>query len=175
MRFAQGAQAALAYERSLFNPQACNWPDLRNSDIDEPVYRVAWCHGAAGIGLTRLRMAQLSDDPALDAEIAAAVGTTVRKGFGRNHSLCHGDLGNLELLFESVRQHNIAISADELETITSRILGSIETTGWRCGTALDVETPGLMVGIAGMGYQLLRLAVTNRVPSVLLLDPPRTD
>jgi hypothetical protein len=30
-----------------------------------------------------------------------------------------------------------------------------------------------MPGLAGIGYQLLRLAATERVPSVLTLEPPR--
>jgi lantibiotic modifying enzyme len=38
----------------------------------------------------------------------------------------------------------------------------------------DVTAPGLMTGIAGMGYQLLRLAEPGRIPSVLLLEPPST-
>jgi lantibiotic modifying enzyme len=37
---------------------------------------------------------------------------------------------------------------------------------------MGVETPGLMLGIAGTGYQLLRLASPEQIPSVLLLAPP---
>jgi lantibiotic modifying enzyme len=35
-----------------------------------------------------------------------------------------------------------------------------------------VETPGFMVGLAGIGYQLLRLAEPENVPSALVLAPP---
>jgi hypothetical protein len=35
-----------------------------------------------------------------------------------------------------------------------------------------VESPGLMTGLAGIGYALLRLAEPHRVPSVLGLAPP---
>jgi lantibiotic modifying enzyme len=31
-----------------------------------------------------------------------------------------------------------------------------------------------MTGIAGIGYELLRLAAGERLPSVLALEPPRT-
>jgi lantibiotic modifying enzyme len=41
------------------------------------------------------------------------------------------------------------------------------------GVPLGVETPGFMVGLAGIGYQLLRLARPDEVPSALLLAPPR--
>jgi lantibiotic modifying enzyme len=35
-----------------------------------------------------------------------------------------------------------------------------------------VETPGLFVGVAGVGWQLLRFAEPARVPSILTLEPP---
>jgi lantibiotic modifying enzyme len=38
---------------------------------------------------------------------------------------------------------------------------------------LGVETPGLMTGLAGIGYQLLRLAAPDIIPSVLVLEPPK--
>jgi len=34
---------------------------------------------------------------------------------------------------------------------------------------------GLMTGLAGIGYGLLRLANPDRVPSVLVLEPPRLE
>jgi type 2 lantibiotic biosynthesis protein LanM len=47
--------------------------------------------------------------------------------------------------------------------------------GWRCRTPLAVETPGLLSGLAGIGYELLRLAEPELVPSVLALEPPVID
>jgi lantibiotic modifying enzyme len=52
------------------------------------------------------------------------------------------------------------------------VLGSIERDGWRCGTRAGVLSPGLMNGLAGIGLGCLRLAEPERVPSVLVLDPP---
>jgi class II lanthipeptide synthase len=52
------------------------------------------------------------------------------------------------------------------------ILESIDRDGWRCANPLGVESPGLMTGLAGIGYELLRVAEPKRVPSVLLLEPP---
>ena len=37
---------------------------------------------------------------------------------------------------------------------------------------LERVSPGLMTGLAGMGYALLRLAEPAHVPSVLMLAPP---
>ena len=49
----------------------------------------------------------------------------------------------------------------------ANILDSIDCEGWQCGGPQAVETPGLMLGLAGIGYQMLRLAEPDRVPSVL--------
>ena len=45
--------------------------------------------------------------------------------------------------------------------------------GWVCGTPSPAETPGLMIGLAGIGYNLLRFADPAAVPSLLLAEPPR--
>jgi len=52
------------------------------------------------------------------------------------------------------------------------ILESINDNGWVTGVPLGTETPGLMTGLAGIGYELLRLAAPEKVPSVLLIEPP---
>jgi lantibiotic modifying enzyme len=51
-------------------------------------------------------------------------------------------------------------------------VASLEANGPVTGVPLGVETPGLMTGLSGIGYQLLRLAAPDEVPSVLLLAPP---
>ena len=47
---------AVAYERSVFAPEAGNWPAHRLAMAVEPAKSepCAWWHGAAGIGLARL-------------------------------------------------------------------------------------------------------------------------
>ena len=60
----------------------------------------------------------------------------------------------------------------DFKYLTAMIINDIEQNGWRCGVDFDIETPGLMVGLAGIGYQLLRIAEPDRVPSILLLEPP---
>jgi lantibiotic modifying enzyme len=133
----------------------------------------AWCHGAAGIGLARLRSLEHMDDEELRAEIDVAIETTARDGFGANHALCHGDLGNLELLLQASRVLDRPHLRERAEGIASSILLDLRTSGWRTGVALGVEHPGLMTGLAGIGYGLLRLASPQVVPSLLTLEPPK--
>lgn len=64
----------------------------------------------------------------------------------------------------------------QVERLTAMLLASIETQGWVSGVPFGIETPGLMTGLAGIGYELLRLAAPEQVPSVLLLaSPPSQD
>ncbi|MGK7904134.1 MAG: type 2 lanthipeptide synthetase LanM family protein [Hormoscilla sp.] len=158
-RFREGASAAIAYERSqLAGGENLTYPPI-------------WCNGISGIGLGRLHSLKYMDDAQTRREINTAVNATLERGFGLNHCLCHGDLGNLELLRSA--GEIIPFTENQIDRLTATIVESMNKHGWLCGTLLGVETPGLMIGLAGIGYGLLRLASPDRVPSVLLLAPPK--
>jgi type 2 lantibiotic biosynthesis protein LanM len=180
-RFRQAAHLAMRYERSLFSPEQQNWPDLRTPHpagaVPEPggpfpLSMTAWCHGAPGIGLGRLASLRYLDEPEMREEITVALATTIERGFGFNHSLCHGDLGNLETVLLASRVLHTSFFDEHLKRLTAMIVESMQCNGWRTGTPLGVQTPGFMTGLAGIGYQCLRLAAPAHVPSVLLLEAP---
>ncbi|MCX4385687.1 type 2 lanthipeptide synthetase LanM family protein [Micromonospora peucetia] len=164
-RYAEAGRSALEFDRSLFDPASGNWADLRRPGL----LSNAWCHGAPGIGLSRVRIRQaLTRRPlplldGLDAEIAVALGTTFTHGFGRNHSLCHGDLGNLDLPLLA-GSDPAAVGA-----VVDGVLRDVAAHGWRCANPAGLDSPELMTGLAGIGYQLMRLAEPERVPSLLTL------
>ena len=178
-RFRTTAMQAEAYERSLFSRENGNWPDLRKLDTpfqatdgDQYSFMTTWCYGAPGIGLARLSSIEQVDGAAIRAEIDTSLRTTMSHGFGLNHSLCHGDIGNLELLLQASSVLDKPEWGFQVERIAAMILDSFDRYGWLCGNPLRVESPGLMTGLAGIGYGLLRLAAPSRVPSVLVLAPP---
>jgi lantibiotic modifying enzyme len=177
-RFRDCALRALAYDRSLFVPELGSWEDIRVFAEKPGVTRssqtsmVAWCHGAAGIGLGRLGALHQLDDGRIRDEIDAALAATIDFGFAINHSLCHGALGNIELLLTAARLLGRPEDRAALEAATAAVVGSIEANGPVTGVPLGVETPGFMTGLAGIGYELLRLAEPDKIPSVLLLAPP---
>ncbi|GEO03592.1 type 2 lantibiotic biosynthesis protein [Adhaeribacter aerolatus] len=168
----------IQYERTLFVPERNNWLDLRKASTSTPESHndmVAWCTGAAGIGLARLKMLDFLHDNQVVEEIEAAIQTTTHQGFGRNHSLCHGDFGNLELLADAAAIFEDEALQAKTGKITQVLLQSIQEHGLLCGTAQNIEIPGFMTGIAGIGYQMLRLSGAASLPSILLLDPPVTN
>jgi lantibiotic modifying enzyme len=132
----------------------------------------AWCHGAAGIGLARLACMSYLDDELVRGEIDLALETTRAEGFGWNHSLCHGDLGNVELLLQAGCLLGDPYWCGQARHVGAAILKTITRDGWFCANPVGVESPGLMTGLAGIGHGLLRLADPHHVPSILTLDPP---
>ena len=169
-RFERAALSAFDYERSLFSPKHGNWPDLRNNGACD--FAAAWCHGAPGIGLSRICALPYMADPVLMGEIKSALSATLTQGFGCNHTLCHGDLGNADILLSASEMLAQSPWQAHANHVAATAIESACESGWICGNPLGVESPGLMTGIAGIGYAFLRLAAPQSIPSVLALAPP---
>ena len=175
-RFLDAGLAGFAGEREQF------WTDLdrliRAAGGEKPppesTVAVAWCYGAPGVGLTRLRAyphARNEEERALlRQEIDQAVRRTLARGPGQNHCLCHGDLGNLDFLYQAQERFPSPELAADIHRFLEIVLASLDRDGWLCGTRGSIESPGLMNGFAGIGLGLLRLAEPGRVPSVLGLE-----
>jgi lantibiotic biosynthesis protein len=175
------AREALRYERSCFNPAEGNWPDFRPQPgqvASLPGYPVAWCHGATGIGLSRLRLLEfVADDPQLRPEVDAALQTASRylsqpkDGFLRDFSYCHGLAASAEFLLEVGQQMGRPDILEAARHVGRFGIAQYGQTGWPCGVRVTGETPGLMLGTAGIGYFMLRLHAPDQVPSLLVLRP----
>jgi type 2 lantibiotic biosynthesis protein LanM len=180
-RFHQAAQAALAYERKCYSPTQRNWPDLskgrassRGSQTREEeasLFRVSWCHGAGGIGLSRLEARKYLEDAVLQDEIEVALQTTLEQGFGGAPNLCCGDAGNLETVLVASQGEQGTQYAKHVQHLAGLLLDRLEPAQQTIALAENASL-GLMKGVAGIGYALLRLAEPEWIPSVLLLAPP---
>lgn len=176
-RFRGAAEAGFAYERLLFNAARQNWPDLRILDQNrsesprDRAYSVAWCHGAPGIGLTRLRAYELTGDLRYRAEAEIALTTTARElRESTCFALCHGIFGNVELLLAA---HEVLRDTESWDLARTNAIWGAEqyptAEYWPCGVPNAGETPSLMLGLAGIGYHFLRLLDRRANRSVLLL------
>lgn len=164
-RYREAAREALVFERRWFVSAQQNWCDLRVVSENAPAVSCAWCHGAPGIGLARLRTQELlPDDPLIAQEIATAIATTLQSlvvspDSRQNFSLCHGLLGNAELpLAMRAKKLNIGNAMQAVEHVLDFALDqhAQSHTPWKCGTQDGRAVPGLMLGTAGIGLSLLR-------------------
>ena len=166
-RFVHAAEEAFRYERTHFSAAQGNWPDYRFKPTG---FMRVWCHGAGGIAFSRLRAWQLLGDPRYreEAEIGlAAVEPVVAKPNFADFSLCHGVAGNAALLLyaETIlgRSASAAIQAAQAG-VAHYEEQRLPWAGGRAGR----ETPGFMLGLAGIGSFYLQLAERGRHPSALL-------
>jgi lantibiotic modifying enzyme len=181
-RFREAAEGAFQYERTHYSAENENWPDFRDylrppGSPPAPAFGMAWCHGAPGIALSRLRAWRLTGDlrAGQEAEVAVRItqralesGDPARTGF----SLCHGCAGNADIMLEAHRELGAAGLRPLAEKIAYRGIELFESQRlpWPCGVPGAAETANLMLGTSGIGYFYLRLADPN-FPTVLMIGP----
>ena len=139
------AEKVREYEESLYDEKRGNWID-RGQDQEEGEDTVAWCHGAAGILLTRLWCYQRVTDRTwkerLKTDMERAYRKTETYWKRDSWSLCHGTGGNLWIL-----------------DIADRVLGKeqknrMDMAGFRL-LPQEKLNPGIMSGYGGILLYLL--------------------
>ncbi|MEH2084218.1 MAG: type 2 lanthipeptide synthetase LanM family protein [Nostoc sp.] len=173
--FLEAATEAIAYERSVFSPEAGNWPDLRNSVSrgGKPNFTSSWCHGALGIGIARLGSLGILDTPEVRQDIETALKTTQQVSWQGVDHCCCGNSGRIDLLLTAGNYlSRPELIADAQKQAAWMVTRAIQTGFFRFNDKVqgDTYSPGFYIGTTGIGYELLRLAHPNLLPSVLLWE-----
>ena len=164
----------IAYERSVFNTSAANWPDFRSfaQQTGQPGFMVSWCHGAPGIGLARLGSLEILDTEEIRQDAEVALQTTQKYGLQGLDHLCCGNFGRIEVLLvaaKSLRREELFKTAHlqaSMAVARAEQIGAYQLFG---NLPTSVFSPSFFQGTAGIGYELLRLAYPEILPSVLML------
>lgn len=186
---------AFIYENHFFNEKYNNWPDFRKgifsekdyeehkkeyqeNNIDfftQPGYMNAWCHGAAGIGLARLRAFALTGETKWreDAECAIrkTYETDVLSGYASSFTLCHGKGGNADVFLEGFLSLKEQKYYDMAFTIAEKIIEAKEQNNIYMSGLMYVENKedySMYMGNAGIGYFLLRVLNPEKIDSILI-------
>ncbi|MFJ6215469.1 type 2 lanthipeptide synthetase LanM [Streptomyces sp. NPDC092296] len=145
-----------------------------------PAENLGWCSGLSGVllaaadGIGPDRFGPDGFGPGGIGRFDAPVRQLIAHPPLADLSLCHGELGLAEALAVLAdRGHQGARTG--LASRVGLVLGTLRQQGHRCGTPGHVPTPGLLNGLSGIGYALLRLGFAESVPSVHLLDPTPPD
>lgn len=175
--FLQAAREAIIYERTIYDAQARNWPVLPPpGSRARPLLVNAWCHGAPGVALARLGCLNAMDDPAVREDLDVALDTTVRGGVTALDHLCCGNMGRIEIALLASKQ----LGSNRLRQIADVGATAVVLRAKRAG-AYTLQSnpeqnaafqPGFYRGLAGIGYQLLRVAQPEALPSILAFEPP---
>lgn len=150
------------YENSLYSEKNNNWTDLRkfpeeDQNRDQPI---AWCHGAAGILLSRLTLYNAiknSGETALFQQvikdISLAKNKLIEDGLHAGFCLCHGNMGNLLIL---KRYAEIFDDKQVRSICDSRFEQILEFLNDQNVLPTELYNPGFMTGLSGIAYALLK-------------------
>lgn len=168
----------IKFENSLFVKEKGNWKDERvyagEKASDGGSFTVAWCHGAAGILLSRSKVNVILNgrySDLIENDIKVAVNTILKEGILGNNCLCHGNLGNTEILFEYLKDHSDKKIEKYYVDIRDIIAENVCNGVFDCDNAYlyGYKLQGFMTGLCGMGYSLLR-DIKKDLPCVIALE-----
>ena len=145
------------------------WLDLRESAKSSST--IKWCHGDAGILITRRWLIRTMGDT-LDVETRTLLEQDVEhcerhlweQGLESGYSLCHGDFGNLMCLLNLYRATDNAQGIARVKRALSQVAHNFFNENFL--EERNVPDLGLMLGITGVGQALLQ-AVDSTLPDVL--------
>lgn len=148
----------------FYDPAERNW---FSNHAGPRSFSTGWCHGAAGIALALSAYREVTGPAEVDPLVDQAVAGTLRDGFGRNLTWCHGDLGNHDVL-TTLAGTGATPLRGELTAIEDRWLRPevfrSKITDFRSRYA---HTNSLLVGSAGIVTHLVnRLDPAARVSPV---------
>lgn len=175
-RYYDAAIEAFAFERHLFRPDISDWLDHRGSSPERVLS--SWCHGAVGVGFSRLGALPVmrpDDQSAIleDLRLALVKASTfpinTRKG---NDSLCCGQFGRVDFLLEAGRKlRNPSLMAAARTRADTRIAFLVDANFEMPATGEAIQlAPGLWQGLTGIGYTIARLEKPDTLPSLLLWE-----
>ena len=152
----------LDYENELF-VQGKGWRDMRFENLQ---YKHSWTHGTTGIGISHLL-----NNKEKYAHIIQEVFTMLEKQKKKqNNSLKDGNLGDIELYLLAGQRLKDDRYKDKALSLADEMLENIITeSDYGVENVFNFEAKGLFNGVAGIGYQLLRINNPEEIPSILTL------
>lgn len=121
----------------------------------------------------RLGSLEIVKTPEIEREIEIAMQTTQGYALQAIDHLCCGNLGRVEaLLVGAQRCSRSDWYQTAYQNATNIVAKAKRNEAYQLFPNLpnSVFNPGFFQGVAGIGYQLLRLAQLDRIPSVLLWE-----
>lgn len=168
--FLEAAQESISYERSVFNREVGNWPDFRFPSTEDLKYQCGWAHGAPGIGLARVAGLDILNTDEIQEDIESAIKTTMLYGLSHLDHLCNGNLGRVEFLFTAAQKSSQPQLQEIAMTQVEQIIARAKQKGTFGYEQFLTFNPVFFEGAAGIGYEFLRLAYPDLLPSVLILE-----
>ena len=167
--FRIAALEGAAYENTLYQPMEKNWTNLLAEQADGTYGPWnTWCHGAPGVALGRIGMLRHIRTTELERDLAVALETCGKEELSHLDHACCGNMGRIEPLIEHFRLTGDKASLEKARKLGFQVVKRAAEKGhYTTGEETTISVPSFYQGLAGIGYQLLRLASPESFPSVL--------
>lgn len=151
-----------AFVKDMYVEEKHNWRTVYGKDG----FSNAWCHGAVGILYSKIK--QWNAVGGMDEELKGYIRDVAvmrNNALGNNICYCHGDVGNLEIIADIAQMTGDEELKKECECtydeLANNMIDYVESQ--------SLLPYGMMLGISGAGYSLLR-KISDSVPSILKLE-----
>lgn len=152
--------------------------EVRSSFSAQGKFPESWCHGAVGIVLGRIGALHIDNTPDVQEEIERTLNRIQSYAFGKedldgSDGLCYGHMGMVEVLLSAYQRMGDARSLEAALTLMKRVGQRKSSRGkydFSVTHGVEIFSPSLFQGVAGVGYMMLRLAAPESLPCLLLLD-----
>jgi type 2 lantibiotic biosynthesis protein LanM len=169
-KYADSINKALDYERTIFDNEMGNWPDMRPGSVITDVLQ--WCHGGPGIALGRTCLwgTDLWDNK-IKKEIEQALRCTIRglneQTYLTRHHICCGKLG-LTAIIKCILSTTVDLDINLRNELNIVFDDGVEESLLMCsGGIVRLQsilysgdhflcTPGFFTGYSGMAVALLQ-------------------
>ncbi|MBD2207954.1 type 2 lantipeptide synthetase LanM [Calothrix sp. FACHB-1219] len=162
--FLLGAKEAIAYERSLL---------LAETNNQNHSFPLGWSHGTAGIVLARLGSLTILDHEEIRQEIISGLNTIQNSNLNLVDRLSCGNFGIIDVFLEAATKLSHPNLLADAQKLAASIVNKTHETGHFYLFSphhQDIYNPGFFNGMAGIGYELLRLSYPKLLPAILLFD-----
>jgi lantibiotic modifying enzyme len=166
---------ATAIELIRFDLEAIDALHAEPSELraarEQNASHLGWCRGWLGAALVALQAKSSAMMMDLDqhTRFQRIANEIIGAGIDGPLCPCHGALGHLEFL-AAATERGVLGDLDAVADWRRRLLARLTGGDWVADIGHGLESPTLMVGLAGTGYSLLRSARPESIPSVLTLE-----
>lgn len=170
--FASAAREAITLEQRLFSLSS-NCQDLDLVSIDNSLLSstTEWCSGLIGISVARLGTLNILDTDEIRQELDINLHTIHHSSLQVLDNICCGNFSHIEMLLVASKQLSHPELLETANNRATQVLSRANQIGYfqlLPHLPADVYSFGFCQGIAGIGYELLRLSCPDLLPSILL-------
>ena len=153
-KYKERIDSLLCYEDSHYSGEKNNWRDLRFPD--QETYANAWCHGAAGILLGRMKLLSVkeyAENERIMEDIKNAAETLFFSSERKELCICHGMAGNYWIMTKYKERFGVNRQQQEaMDEIKGQILKAVLDD--KNMLTREKSTMGFMTGISGIAFVL---------------------